>query len=92
KLKQEEITSLQTRGQERYMAIMGEGGVAEKRSEEVLAPVYEKIRLAIEKTAEEGGYTIIFEYPSESVLWFDTKVDITDTVLEYLNKKSVPKK
>jgi outer membrane protein len=65
--------------------IYGPGGTAEKKQEELLSPLTENIRKAIEAVANDGGYDIIFTMQS-NLGYIRPTFDVTQKVLDYLEK------
>ncbi|PWB76409.1 hypothetical protein C3F09_00120 [candidate division GN15 bacterium] len=65
--------------------IYGPGGTAEKKQDELLAPLTENIRKAIEAVANDGGYDVIFTMQS-NLGYIRPSLDVTQKVLEYLER------
>jgi len=65
--------------------VYGPGGTAERKQEELLAPLTENIRKAIEAVANDGGYDIIFTMQS-NLGYIRPSLDLTQKVLENLEK------
>ncbi len=65
--------------------IYGPGGTAERKQEELLAPLTENIRKAIEAVANDAGYDIIFTMQS-NLGYIRPSLDVTPKVLEYLER------
>lgn len=69
-----------------------QGGEVYKKEQELMAPVLEKINTAIKKVGDQEGYDYVFNI--EVFVYINPKYegnDLTDTVLEELNK-GLPKK
>ena len=64
-----------------------DGKLAEKNME-LSKPIYEKIKAAVAKIGEESQFDLVLD--SGAVLWAvpDTGLDLTDRVLEELNKET----
>ena len=62
--------------------IYGPGGTAERKQEELLAPLTENIRKAV---ANDGGYDVIFTMQS-NLGYIRPTLDVTPKVLEYLER------
>ncbi len=60
----------------------GPGGKAEKRMQELVKPLYDKIQAAIEKVAIAGNYDFIFN--SAGLAYARKDLDVTDKVIEAL--------
>ncbi len=58
----------------------------QKKEFELLGPVREKMKTAIDAVAAEGGYTFIFNYPTaaNTILFADTAADLTKEVAKKL--------
>jgi len=66
--------------------ILGPGGKIERRNAELVKPIYDKIMLVLEKIGRGGNYTFIFDSVGGNIAYADKKLDLTDRVLEELNK------
>ena len=81
RLKEQEIRDLQ---QQRF----GAGGDLDKRREELMRPVQDRVYSAIERIANDKGYAFVFDKAgSATVLFASKKYDISDEVLESLGCK-----
>jgi hypothetical protein len=67
----------------------GENGRAEQRYRELIDPLTKKIHDIITKIAEEENYTMIFDVSMGVVLYATASADITDQVLQELNKDTI---
>ena len=81
--------------QEKYLTIekfkyekLGPEGEFYRKSMEFSRPIIEKINTLIAKIGEDEGYDFIFDAASGSIVHALPKYDITQKVLEELNKKS----
>ncbi|MCP4724124.1 MAG: OmpH family outer membrane protein [bacterium] len=63
-----------------------QGGVVEQRWIEVSAPVMEKAQTVIDKLGPELGYDIIFDTSAGALVYAKSDYDMTDLVLEELEK------
>ncbi len=72
--KEQQLMSLQQRYEE-----LGKAGSQDLQNKQtqLMQPVIEKARLAIEKVAAEGGYTAIFDMAAGSLIYYD-KEQMTD--------------
>jgi outer membrane protein len=66
--------------------IFGPNGSMEKLNLELTKPILDKINLALEKIALENNYLMIFDAVNGNIAWAKKGVDLTDRVLEELNK------
>jgi len=63
----------------------------QKKQQDLVSPVLEKVKKAINDVAEEGGYTYIFDIASQSIVYQSkTANNITPLVKKKLNLKDVP--
>ncbi len=62
--------------------ISGPGGKAERRMQELVKPLYDKIQAAIERLAIEEGYDFIFN--SSGLAYAKKELDVTDRIIEIL--------
>ncbi len=65
--------------------IYGPGGTAERKQEQLLAPLLERVTEAIRMLAEEESYDVIFTMQS-GLGYIKESYDVTEKVLEYLDK------
>ena len=65
--------------------IYGPGGQAERKQEQLILPLLEKVNEAIGLLAEENNYDVVFTMQS-GLGYIKEAYDITDKVLEYLEK------
>jgi len=66
----------------------GENGLAARRNKELTQPIVDKINAILDRIGKEEGFTIIFDTANSSIVYTDKEqvVDLTDKVLEELNK------
>ncbi len=88
--KQEEIS----RKKEEYNAyikkIWGEKGELEKFTKKLVDPYAQRVKEVISTVAKNMGYSAILDKSSSTVLFISGKDDITQAVLQELNKGTVP--
>lgn len=65
----------------------GDEGLAAKRNKELTQPIIDKINRILEKLGSEEGYTMIFDAANANIVYADKALDLTDRVLEELNKQ-----
>lgn len=70
--------------------IWGPEGRAVKRRDQLTQPVVETIDEILERIGSEEGYTVIFDISGGSVVYAEEGLDLTDRVLEELNKEFLP--
>ncbi len=82
-------SELQTKSQEfqQFMQeTFGQGGIIETKSEELLAPLYDKLTVAAEKVAESMDLDLILDMEQTNPLFASDALDVTDEVLTEFNK------
>lgn len=67
----------------------GENGMAEQRYRELIDPLTAKIHDIITQIAEDESYTMILDVSMGVVLYADPSTDITDQILQELNKDTI---
>lgn len=67
----------------------GEGGRAELRYRELIDPLTKKIHDIITKIAVDENYTMILDVSMGVVLYATPSIDITDQILQELNKDTI---
>ncbi|MCK4235983.1 MAG: OmpH family outer membrane protein [Candidatus Krumholzibacteria bacterium] len=73
---------------QKYMSdIFGESGEAARRNRELTQPIVEKINSVIARIAEDEGYTIVFDAAQGNIDYAKKAIDLTDRVLEELDKQ-----
>jgi len=88
KEKLDEVDALNRDLQAFQKRIWGEGGEYFKKQESLLTPVYERIKLAIDKIADEKGLDIVFDSIQGNILFAKADMDITEEVIELLRKEA----
>ncbi len=84
---QKELADLQQRAREFQAAKFGQNGEAQKLRDQKLAPIREKILLAIEAVAKEEGFSFVFDKANDILLLYaDAKFDLTYKVLDRLKR------
>jgi outer membrane protein len=90
--KNAEINDLQ-RGYDSYLNdVYGPGGKLEQKTQELMAPVIQKIKDAVEQAAKADDYTLVFD-ASESklaILYAASSANLTASVLDGLNRELAP--
>ena len=66
--------------------IYGENGLAERRNNELLAPIMEKLRTVLNQIAIDENYSIIFDAATSGIVWAQERLDITDHVISEMNR------
>ena len=72
---------------QRFVAeTFGEEGIAAKRNKELTQPIVERINKILEKLSETDNYAIVFDVANANIVYAKKELDLTDRVLEELNK------
>ena len=88
--KTEAENRIMTRMRERQQMverIYGENGVAERRNNELLAPIMDRLREVLNRIAIDENYTMIFDASSSGILWAQERLDITQQVIIEMNRQ-----
>lgn len=85
--RQNEYKSKETAYLEYVNTIFGPDGTAERRNAELTQPVLDKINSIIARIAQEEEYTYVFDAVAGNIAYADTKYDLTETIIEELNKE-----
>lgn len=64
----------------------GDDGLAARRNKELTQPIIEKINRILEQMGQDEGYTLIFDAANANIVYADKALDLTERVLEELNK------
>ena len=89
--KKEKEQTLQNRYaeyQQFVTSIWGPQGEAVKRNEELTQPIIEKIDAILKTIAEKENYTFIFDAVGGALVYAKPTFDLTDQVIEELNKET----
>ena len=88
-LKEKELSELQQRREE-YSQVAQQD--YQKRQNELLAPIIEKARAAIDKVAKANGFTAVFDISTGAIAYFDeaTLTDLAPQVKTELGIKDEP--
>ena len=69
-----------------YNEIYGENGKATSRNNELLKPILDKLKTVIEDIAVKNNYSLILDSSAGAILYAKPAMDITDQVIEELDK------
>lgn len=84
--RENEIISREQEVKRLRQSYFGEGGLFEKKNEELLGPIREKVQRAIDKVAESGKYMIIFDISAlQGVVYADSASDLSEQVIKALD-------
>jgi outer membrane protein len=64
----------------------GDDGVAARRNRELTQPIVDKINQILEQLSETEGYSLVFDIANANIVYAKKDFDLTDRVLEELNK------
>jgi outer membrane protein len=82
------IISKEKSAKELRNAYFGQDGYLQKKSEELMQPIREKVQKAIDKIAENENFMIIFDLAIlQGVVYDNPKYDLSARVLEEINAK-----
>jgi len=87
KEKKQEIETVRQELQAYQKQKWGEGGEYTRKQEELFAPVFQKIKRAIDQVSEEEGLDIVFDTVQGNIVYAREQMDITDKVIELLKKE-----
>jgi outer membrane protein len=83
---EQKIMDLTDQRQAKVREIYGEQGKFVQKQSELLEPILKKLQTVIEKVAVENNYTVIFDAAAGGLLYAKPNLDITDTILQELEK------
>ncbi|MEA1912672.1 MAG: OmpH family outer membrane protein [candidate division WOR-3 bacterium] len=88
--KAQEIEKKQQEYQQFIQSVWGQGGEAERLNQELMQPLLREIDTLLTKIGKEEEYSVILDASSGAVVYADDLLDITDRVIESLNRKYLP--
>ena len=86
--KEQTLQSKYAEYQQFVTSIWGPQGEAVKRNEELTKPIIEKIDAILKTIGEEENYTFIFDAVGGGLVYAKPTFDLTDRVIEELNKET----
>lgn len=87
--REDEIVNKEKEVKELQRKRFGNGGDLDKKREEMLKPIQERLSTTIERVANEKGYAFVFDKAAGNALVFvNAKYDISDQVLDLLGYKA----
>lgn len=92
KVRQDKMAAIeekQQKYQEFVQRIWGAGGEAEIKQREIMQPFVDRINGIITQIGETEGYSMIFDIASMGVVYANNELDLTQRVLDELNRKYV---
>ena len=91
KEKEQELTQKQKVYQDWYTStFVGPQSLLEQERQKRSRPILDKILTTCKKVGQANGYTFVFDSAAGSLLYGDAAFDLTDKVLEDLNKSAAP--
>ncbi|MCK5145773.1 OmpH family outer membrane protein [bacterium] len=88
----DEISALHQEIQQFQKQVWGDAGQYFKKQEELLRPIYENIKVAVDEIADDRGLDIVFDSIEGNILFAKENMDITEDVIELLRRQSPKKK
>lgn len=88
--KQTEIEQMRKEYNQYLESVWGKSGKIEQKNRELITPIVAKINEAVERIAKEEGFTLIFDAAESKIVYAELGLDLTDLVLEELNKEYKP--
>lgn len=83
--KENEIISKEEATKKLQESYFGENGIMQKKSQELLSPIKERVQAAIERVAKSGGYMMIVDIASQSgVIYTNSQYDLSQEVIKVL--------
>ena len=83
--KENEIISKEEAAKKLQESYFGENGIMQKKSQELLSPIKERVQAAIERVAKSGGYMMIVDIASQSgVIYINSQYDLSQEVIKVL--------
>ena len=83
--KENEIISKEEAAKKLQESYFGENGIMQKKSQELLSPIKERVQAAIERVAKSGGYMMIVDIASQSgVIYTNSQYDLSQDVIKVL--------
>lgn len=88
--KVQEIENKEIEYQQFVQSVWGANGEAEALNRELMQPLLREIDTLITKIGDEEGFAIILDASSGALVYADDEMDITDRIIEFLNRKYLP--
>jgi outer membrane protein len=87
--REEEIEELKREFNDFWMSIWGEEGQLKVKTREIIEPLTKKVNETVRKIAQDFDYDLVLDISSHVVLFAKSEDDITQMVLDELNKEYV---
>lgn len=88
-ISEREIRSLEKRYNEMWEKIWGKNGEVKRKTQEIIEPLLVRVRETVSKISNDLGYSLILDSSKDGVLFIRETDDLTDLVLQELNKTYV---
>jgi|UniRef100_A0A7V3PTL0 outer membrane protein len=85
-----EVESRKRRYDSYLNEIYGTGGKIEQKNQELIAPIVAQIDSAVRKIAQQEGFSLIIDATKAGIVFAETGLDLTELVLEELNRAYAP--
>jgi outer membrane protein len=85
---EEKIMELRDQRMAKVDEIFGENGKFYQKQAELMEPILDKLKIVIEKVAVENNYSMIFDAATGGLLYAKPSMDITDLIMEELEKST----
>ena len=83
--KENEIISKEEAAKRLQESYFGENGTMQKKSEELLTPIKNRVQAAIERVAKQGGYSMIIDVAAkEGIMYTNSQYDLSQEVIKVL--------
>ncbi|MGQ9679053.1 MAG: OmpH family outer membrane protein, partial [bacterium] len=74
-----------------YLAeVYGKGGKIDQKNQELLAPIVQQIDSVVRTVALEEGFALVVDAEKAGIIFGDVGLDLTELVLEELNRRYAP--
>jgi len=85
-----EIGQLKKQYDDYVTEIWGKGGKIEQKNRELISPIVQKIQTAVQKIASKEGFSLVLDASESKIVYAQSGLDLTDWVLDELNKEYAP--
>ncbi len=88
--KMAEVESRKRRYDNFLSEVYGKGGRIERKNQELIAPIVQKIDSAVQRVAQNEGFALVLDASKAGVIFAEVGLDLTQLVLEELNRRYAP--
>jgi outer membrane protein len=82
-----EINQLKKQYDDYTTEVWGTGGKMEQKNRELITPIVQKIQAAVQTIALKEGFSLVLDASDAKIVYAQTDLDITNEVLDELNKE-----